>query len=231
MNSIYAIHGFLGKTSDWDPFLNLSLIPVDPFKCSYPSTLWEFAAEFNNSITSNPHNILLGYSMGGRLALHALLHHQEKWKAAVIISTNPGLQRELEAKERLDKDLALLDRFLHQNFDHVMDEWNCQDLFKEDAASSFHRKKEDYTKEILSQSLKTWSLGSQDDLRESLSKLAMPILWIVGGNDKKYLDIAINLKFSNPKSRIWIAPNVSHRVPWALKKEFQEQVKTYIEGL
>lgn len=228
MNTIYAIHGFLGKTSDFDIFSDLNLTPIDPF-FYHAESLEDFAAKLNASIISNHDSILLGYSMGGRLALHTLINCPKKWKAAIIISSHTGLKSSLEKQERLKKDLCLIKRFEQENFEHMMNEWNNQDLF--DPALPLNRKKEDYTSEILKKSLVNFSLGTQEDLKTKIAKLEIPILWIVGEKDKKYLELALNLKFLHPKSRIWIASNAFHRVPWSLKKEFEQQVKIFIEGL
>ncbi|HYM60197.1 MAG TPA: hypothetical protein VEZ11_04825, partial [Thermoanaerobaculia bacterium] len=86
---IWAFHGFLGKAADWD-FLDLGLelrafemfggVAVSPSvvplsaAISGPSSLAEDAARIAEYIFERDRApILLGYSMGGRLALHVLL--------------------------------------------------------------------------------------------------------------------------------------------------------------
>jgi len=77
--TIVALHGFLGRPSDWD-FLRDAGLDVD-------------ARELDDIPRSG--ETLLGYSMGGRLALHALLDGA-KFERAVIVSSGLGLENEAD---------------------------------------------------------------------------------------------------------------------------------------
>lgn len=69
--NVYALHGFLTQPSLWD-FLGLKIHALDIY--SIPGTTQnEWAKHFNATIPTKNDNILIGYSLGGRLALHALL--------------------------------------------------------------------------------------------------------------------------------------------------------------
>lgn len=227
---IYALHGFLGTSTDWERFnFNTFLIAPNLFYSKKMLNFSEFASNFNKNIVDNDQeNILLGYSMGGRLALHSLIDSPDNWKAAIIVSAHPGLNTENEKQERLTNDKKWLQKFQTENFDTVMSEWNAQLNFNKD--KPLNLRQGDYTNQMLEQCLDSWSLGLQDDLNEAISKLRMPILWIVGEKDLKFTDLALKLTFSNPKSRVWIAKNCSHRVAWE-SVEFEKQVNLFLEGL
>jgi 2-succinyl-6-hydroxy-2,4-cyclohexadiene-1-carboxylate synthase len=221
---IIALHGFLGKASDWDCFPAWHGIDLS----KYASLDFQnFAESFNRDNARND-RVLLGYSMGARLGLHALIHSPNSWKAAVIISGHLGIQKD-EREERLKKDAILLNRFSNENFDTLMTEWEAQEMFK--GCHPFKRKQQDISDEALSTSLRCWSLGNQEDLRQAIFTLPMPIFWIAGDRDHKYKDIALNLKFSHQKSRVWVAENASHRVPWELKEELERQVNIFLNTL
>lgn len=216
---IVALHGFLGDPSDWECFQDLPLKPV--YLSSYSNLgFHEFAGAFNREHQNS--NILLGYSMGGRLALHCLIHSPNQWKAAIIISSDPGFTSEDKRQERIIRDKKFLNRFENEDFDALMQEWDAQALFNQETPV-FKR-----NKNTLKQSLTEWSLGNQENLREAILQLPMPILWIAGENDKKYSEIYKSLKFLNKKSRVWIAENAFHRVPWEVKIEFQNQVNAFL---
>ena len=217
---IVALHGFLGDPSDWECFTELPLKPVD--LSSYCNlSFYDFAEKFNREHRTS--NVLLGYSMGGRLGLHCLIHSPNQWKAAIIISSDPGFTSEDKKEERIIRDKKFLKRFEHEDFDSLMQEWDAQEFFNQETPI-FKR-----NKNTLQQSLTGWSLGNQQDLRQAILKLPMPILWIAGGNDKKYSELTKSLKFLNKKSRVWIAENAFHRVPWELKIEFQNQVNAFLK--
>lgn len=224
---IIALHGFLGTSTDWEKFsFNHPFIAPNLF---HPQKInfTEFAADFNEKFAGKE-NIILGYSMGGRLALHCLIDSPNKWKAAIIISAHPGLITDYEKQERLKNDKKWLQKFQTENFDTVMLEWNAQPIFNRE--NPLNVNKRDYTNQMLEQCLDGWSLGRQGNLNEQIPKLPMPILWIVGENDLKFTELALKLTFSNPKSRVWIAKNCSHRVAWE-SVEFEKKVNLFLEGL
>lgn len=226
---IIALHGFLGKNADWELYKNFPLIPIDPFILSpqHFLSLNEFGAKLNKEIEGNE-NVLLGYSMGGRLGLHALIQNPKKWKAAIIISTHTGLTNTTEKQERLKNDAKLLLEF-QNDFDGHLKKWDKLPIFSK--GSSFLRKKEDYTPFILKQCLHYWSLGHQENLKSSVEKLSLPILWIAGALDEKYAKLAKSMQFSHSKSKIWIATNTYHRVAWELKVNCEQQIQQFLGSL
>lgn len=226
----YALHGFLGASTDWERFnFNTSLTAPNLFYSKEILNFSEFASDFNKNIVDNDQeNILLGYSMGGRLALRTLIDSPANWKAAIIVSAHSGLTTENEKQERLKNDEKWLQKFQTEDFDSVLSEWNAQPIFNRD--SPLKLQKGGYTNQMLKQCLDGWSLGRQDNLNKAIAKLPMPILWIVGEKDLKFTDLALKLTFSNPKSRVWIAKNCSHRVAWE-SVEFEKQVNLFLEGL
>ena len=117
---IYALHGFLGKPSDWD-FLDLQNIHAPNLhQAPQAKDFWNWAEDFNREVAAQDDApILLAYSMGGRLALHALLQGPKLWKAAIIVSAHTGLQSEQERTARLQSDAKLAEDFLHQPWAEV----------------------------------------------------------------------------------------------------------------
>src|SRR5258708_3665465 len=97
---IYALHGVLGLASDWD-FLKSRMHEhdfeaEDLWKSFSGTDLKTWAEQKSQALIhqtsqgSGP-RILLGYSLGGRLAMHLLLAQPKLWDAAIFISANPGL--------------------------------------------------------------------------------------------------------------------------------------------
>jgi len=95
---IWGLHGAVGMAEDWDVFGEIQ--GVD---------LWSFLKEGEMSLDEAGQKVaemasdgdtLVGYSMGGRIALHALGKRQ--WKKVIIVSAHPGL--ESAHQERLKND-------------------------------------------------------------------------------------------------------------------------------
>lgn len=231
---IYALHGFLGRGNDWKLLENIfpreKIHALDLFSVPDNSPirgLQRWAKAFNDSIGIFEKRILIGYSLGGRLALHSLIDNSSQWSAAILISTSPGLKTEKERKQRLAADKKWGEKFLSDPWKKVIEEWNSQTVFNEDRLH-FDRKEKDFSRIHLATALEDWSLGMQEDLSTQLSALQQPILWIAGSNDKKYSEIAKNITLSNPLSKIWIVPEAGHRLVWQQSKLFLDQVKIFL---
>lgn len=197
-----AIPGFLGLPHEWEN----ELWQAYPLWSDTPVPFLEWAQKFNSSYQGE----LVGYSLGGRLALHALIAAPQNWEKATIISAHPGLDHELRFP-RLQDDYVWAERFYKDPWNDVMDGWNRRPVFQHDAPIQRHET--DFSRLVLAQALTIWSLGRQSQLHETISKLPMQINWVVGEKDPAFLAQAQTLKFANPKSRVIVVSGMGHRIP------------------
>jgi 2-succinyl-6-hydroxy-2,4-cyclohexadiene-1-carboxylate synthase len=199
-----ALPGFLGLPSDF------SCLSLTGTKIS-PAPLEQWAKSFNETLTTK-NNILIGYSMGARLAMHALIQNPALYKKAIFISGHPGLKEGHAA--RLIHDSRWADRFLTEEWRSLLFAWNNQTTF---GSHFLHRKEEDFKREELADQLRLFSLGHQKDLSKILNDL--PTYWIVGALDTKFIEATQHQKNRH------VIPDASHRLLW----EAQEQLKKTIE--
>lgn len=220
---MFALHGFLGEPSDW-AFLPDAL-SIDLTAISSPSKgFWKWASSFNQmAFKVDAPRILIGYSLGGRLAMHALLENPSLWQGAVLISAHPGLSSPETKKQRLMQDLAWADRFKTEPWEKVMQAWNAQDVFVGDTVP-IERLEKNYNRNQLSEMLRHWSLGHQEDLISRLQALPIPILWVAGQKDTRYVQLYQN--YFKPL-QTWVAPDVSHRVPWQGNAAFMRRLEEF----
>lgn len=234
---IYAIHGFLGQPSDWNMLSIKSLsveafVPVDLSKIKIDSTeFWEWSAEFNNLIKQDgfDRRILIGYSLGGRLAIHALIQCPSIWSSAVLISAHPGMKAQLEKQMRMEEDKQWAQRFKMEPWDRLMRAWNSREVFS-GYDPIFERKEADYSRETLASMLNQFSLGKQEDLSSHISDLPFPILWASGAHDRRYAEISATISLKHELSKVWIVPNAGHRIPWEVPEAFQLQLIQWIHN-
>jgi len=224
---LFCIHGFLGQASDWELTIPLELRwkSIDLFskEALVPSPL-DFRS-FGEAIQKNVGDlpcprVLVGYSLGGRIALHMLVEKPEIWSAAVIIGAHPGLSDEGERLRRIDGDERWAKRFEVEEWDTVLSDWNSQTVLI--GSPNIERKESDFSRKTLADSLRGCSLGKQKDLREQIGKLRLPILWIVGEEDLKFLSIAKQLKKLNPRITLVVIPKAGHRAPWDQPEFFKK---------
>jgi 2-succinyl-6-hydroxy-2,4-cyclohexadiene-1-carboxylate synthase len=208
---VWAIPGFLGLPSDWD-VLNLSdiqKIDVNAFSCQ---GLWEWAREFNLFVKNySPHiPIIMGYSMGGRLALHALCLEPELWQGAILLSTHPGLSQKKDKQLRLEKDEIWAQRFEQEEWEVLMKSWNQQEVFQQDIF--LQREEKYFQRKILATHLRSFSLGRQENLQKKIKRLPMPILWMTGQKDEKFSQLARQVSQQHNLSCHYLIKEKGHRL-------------------
>lgn len=236
----FMLPGFLGMPSDWKAVFHgrqdIQQVPCDFYDENYAKPqegFWAWAETFNRDIENNfghpsvkKKNILLGYSLGGRLAMHALISKAPLWSAAVIVSAHPGLDWEREREQKGQSDSVWAKRFLNDPWEQVITAWNAQPVFKHDR-HAFSRNEKDYDRSLLASTLTHWSLSKQQNLRLAIQKIHIPILWVAGGNDLNFSSVASKMRLEHTHSRIWIAPETGHRVPWHNIRTFNDQITQF----
>jgi 2-succinyl-6-hydroxy-2,4-cyclohexadiene-1-carboxylate synthase len=242
--SIYALHGFLGKTTDWEKLFchlpdSVAIHTIDIFRDFPIAEFWQWADYFHEKIEkekvqdSSPRKrVLVGYSLGGRLVLHALLRKPELWDAAVVISAHPGLKSSEEKEQRRKTDEQWARRFEEESWNTLMHDWNDRDVFKSDRFH-FQRSEKDFSRQMLAKALREWSLGNQKYLFPEIRELPMPICWMVGALDKAYASSvsAESIAGCHPQSCVRVIPQAGHRAPWEKSEVFRDYLSIFLNQI
>lgn len=238
----WCLHGAVGMAADWRGFakrlagagIGSRAVDLWRFLDCCPMSLPEFGRALNadagGEVFRGSGRALLGYSMGGRMALHALLEKDHPWQAAVIVSAHPGMEDAAGRGARRASDAAWATRSLAGNWQEFLDAWNGQDVLGNtplrDAKMSgglIMRRKE------IARSFVDWSLGAQEPLWGRLGEISVPVLWVAGENDAKFLELAKRAVPLIPNGYLAIAPGTGHRVPWEAEEWFAEQVAGFLK--
>lgn len=230
-NIIWSIPGFLGLATDWQLLPSQALQGINPYAFSL-SSLADWACHFNTWISEQTQapGILMGYSMGGRLALHTLIDRPAQWKAAIIVSAHPGLSEVKEREKRRTRDQQWAQRFAQEEWTSLIKAWNQQEIFAQDTYC-FERREVDYQREKLVQCLTQGSLSQQENLRQKIQQLNVPILWITGGKDLIHRALAKTVSFSHPLSQWVNIAHAGHRVPWSQSQVFIDLINKFLNKL
>lgn len=222
---LWALHGFLGKPSDFDPLRDFclrrnnniqwqSLDYLHLRELSPQNSLGDWGGLLNRYVSRHSgvssENILLGYSQGGRLALHALKDNPKLWKAAVIISSNPGIHA-WEKSSRLQSDEEWAERFLNKDFKKTVQKWNSLPVFAGSREEPV-RLEQDYNRRQLADCLLNWSVAKQEDFRPYLETFLGNLFYVCGENDPKYCQTGKDLEQKNKKIHLVQVKNSGHRV-------------------
>ncbi len=137
--------------------------------------------------TTMPTGVLVGYSMGGRLALRTALDHPEKVTALVLIGATPGIEDDQERVARRLRDHELAAHLESIGLDRFLDEWLALPMFAGLASwARFDTQRRRNTPEGLAGSLKCSGTGSMGPLWRRLAELAVPVLCLTGSEDRTY---------------------------------------------
>jgi 2-succinyl-6-hydroxy-2,4-cyclohexadiene-1-carboxylate synthase len=139
---------------------------------------------------------VLGYSMGGRMALHFARHHPERVRTLILESASPGIADDGERARRMASDEALAQRIEHGGIDAFVAEWERTPLLQlaahvsEDVRAEQHAERLRNNPRGLANSLRGMGAGRQTPLWPQLAGLNRPVTLITGAQDRRYRAIA-----------------------------------------
>lgn len=218
---IHCLHGFLGRGRDWDFLRDAGFEINAPDLLNQPiDSMQGWAERFVRDCASG--DAIIGYSMGGRLALHALVAAPSLFRSAVIVSAGLGVEGEEERSLRRGRDAEWARRFESEEWTSVIRDWNAQPLFGE---ASLVRRESDFDRVALAQALVRWSPAAHPSLEPMLGAIPVPVLWIAGQRDEKYVEVARRAVRLLPRGTLWICPDSAHRVPWEQPGRFIERLR------
>lgn len=232
--SILALHGNLGQPSDWE---GLGLEGV------LAPELWQFSStsfeEFSHTLYEDltrdlQRPLLVGYSLGGRLALHSMALNPEHWAGAVLLSTHPGLTSPAERTARLASDTAWAQKARQGSWKEFLELWNRQPIFsKLGAKDPIESPRWTLTqlgleprRHTIADAFVNWSLGNQEDMRHRLRHFRAPVLWITGAADTKFTTLGASMAGIFPRFHHEVIAGCGHR----LLQEAPSRLRDLIEG-
>lgn len=232
---IWLLHGFLGRGNDWsvlsEELRSAGVETVTPDLFGQPldtQSMSQWAATFVQGVrgTGGDNHALVGYSMGGRLALHALLAAPDIFRRAVMVSTGLGIEDSSARKERTTSDEQWARCFEHEEWKAVNQAWNRQEVFRDTLSSS--RQESDFNRAALALALRRWSPAADEPLAGSLPSIRASVLWIVGERDDKYVQEGRRAVRLIPRAELMIMTGAGHRVMLDQPERFNSAVKKFL---
>ena len=160
---------------------------------------------------------LVGYSMGGRVALSAAVACPKRVAKVVCIGASPGIADPIERNNRRLADESLADSILSNGVEQFVDAWLSQPLFATLAErlspANFQANREQRlanSPEGLALSLRGIGTGAMEPLHEPLADMDFPCLWIAGAEDAKFAAIAEEMSSAMPNGSHALIPDAGH---------------------
>jgi len=222
--SYLALHGFTQRGSMWDEIATVVrgewATPDLPGHGGRPACPWEKAvARVGEWLGETaPPRWLVGYSMGGRLALAAALEHAGMVDRLVLVSASPGIAGEADRQRRRAEDEALANRLETAGVAAFVDEWLARPMFSGLAARPAEWRAADRAARVgneasgLAAALRLLGQGAQPYLGERLAALSMPVLLVAGADDGRYAALAGSMGKRLARSTVAEVPGAGHAV-------------------
>jgi 2-succinyl-6-hydroxy-2,4-cyclohexadiene-1-carboxylate synthase len=174
---------------------------------------------------------LIGYSMGGRLALYLTIHFPQYFHKVVLESASAGLRTDAERSDRLAKDYQLAAKLESGDFRQFLENWYQQPIFASlRSHSDFQQllaQRLNNSPSQLAKSLRDLSTGMQPSLWKELPKIKNPLLLLTGELDPKFVQINQQMEQLTKYSQLEIVPNCGHNIHFENPKLFVEKIQAF----
>jgi 2-succinyl-6-hydroxy-2,4-cyclohexadiene-1-carboxylate synthase len=155
----------------------------------------------------------VGYSMGGRVALHAALFHPDRVERLVLIGATAGIENDDERAARRADDERLADHIEAVGIEQFIDEWLTNDLFAGlTDATAGRRDRLRNTPTGLADSLRSTGTGTQEPLWDRLGEITMPALVLAGARDTRFTELGRRLVGGLGSASLVLIPDAGHSV-------------------
>ncbi|MGI9146501.1 MAG: 2-succinyl-6-hydroxy-2,4-cyclohexadiene-1-carboxylate synthase [Chloroflexota bacterium] len=159
---------------------------------------------------------LLGYSMGGRVALQLALQAPARVSTLILESASAGIEDGSERRRRIHTDATLAERIVDEGIPAFVAEWERLPLL----ALAPHVAEVDRARLTsmrlgnnplgLANSLRGMGAGQQTPLWPLLPQLKQRVLLVVGERDTRYRQVAQRMRSLLPAAELAVVPDAGH---------------------
>jgi 2-succinyl-6-hydroxy-2,4-cyclohexadiene-1-carboxylate synthase len=240
--ALVMLHGFTGSAAGWGNLLDMlaayglwviaidlpghgqSDAPRDPQRYRIERCREDIVAALRELGVKRGAAALLGYSMGGRIALYTAF--SGFFQALMLESASPGLEDPVEREQRRASDEELAASIERDGVQAFVERWEQLPLFASQGRlppgirEALRRQRLNNRAGGLAQSLRGAGTGVQPPLHDRLPALHIPVLLIAGALDTKFAAIARSMAQALPQAHLRIVPGAGHAVHLERPEEF-----------
>jgi 2-succinyl-6-hydroxy-2,4-cyclohexadiene-1-carboxylate synthase len=179
---------------------------LDHAEHSFQGRLREIAAAGEGAL-------LVGYSLGGRLALRAALRDPDRYAGLVTVGATAGIEDPPERSARAEADERLASWIEAAPIEDVVAIWERQPLFADQSESLVENQRAGRLAQDprqLALLLRTAGQGVLEPVWPELLTFQLPILAIAGSRDDGYVRAAKQIADTAPKARAAIVEEAGH---------------------
>lgn len=246
--AMLLLHGFTGSGATWTPHLAafdaFTTVVVDLLghgDSGAPSDVGRYGMQrCVDDLTSVLDQLdieraaVLGYSMGGRVALQLALRAPERLWALVLESASPGIETVAEREDRVRSDAALAGDIERHGIVAFVDRWQALPLWASQDRLPIAVREEQRSQRLLNStvglanSLRGVGAGVEAPVLDMLGEIEIPTLLIAGALDEKYVTLAHKMDEAFPCSRMQIVPGAGHTTHLEQPEVFDSTVREFL---
>lgn len=246
---LLLLHGFTGSHETWQPLVDqlseahlvttldlpghgISDMPVAQswsFTTVVDDLAWIIASQLGGSAD------ILGYSMGGRLALGLAVSHPGRVRNLILESTSPGISDDQERRARQLADEQLAERISTGGLEAFVTDWerlpmwDSQAVLPDNVLLRQRQIRLGQNPHGLAANLRATGTGAQPSYWDRLPGFRVPALLIAGELDTKFAEIAAGMHESLPHSRLEIVTSAGHAVHLERPARYVELVSDFLK--
>jgi 2-succinyl-6-hydroxy-2,4-cyclohexadiene-1-carboxylate synthase len=247
---VVFLHGFLGDKRDWEfieenfaanyycifPDLpghgeNRQPLPAEPLSFRWLGmNLKRFL--FESGLTTIH---LVGYSMGGRAALHFTVHYPKLVKSLTLESASPGLVNRRARRERRLLDEQRAAQILEKGLECFIDDWYQMPLFaslqrNSSLIDNLKKRRNLNDPHAVARVIAELSPGRQPSLWSRLPAIQAPVLLLTGSLDNQYSVIMNKMAPAIPQATLQVAPEAGHNIHLEAPEWYAQCVKVFLQS-
>jgi 2-succinyl-6-hydroxy-2,4-cyclohexadiene-1-carboxylate synthase len=222
---VVLLHGFTHTGASWDPVVAAL---AERYRALAPDIRGHGSASDREPVTlaavlddlaevAPSRFTLVGYSMGGRIALHAAIARAlgGRVQRLVLIGASPGLADPTERADRRVSDDRLADDMQGMTTEEFARRWAQTPVLAgqpPEVAAAVHADRLRNQPSRLAASLRGLGTGALPSLWDRLEEIRAPVTLIAGERDDKFRAIATEMAAALPDSNVAVIPGTGHAV-------------------
>ena len=208
---VLFIPGFMQPGDAWSPVAErlperYPSVLLDHREHTYEGRLREIAAAGEGAA-------IAGYSLGGRLALHAALRDPARYAALVTVAASAGLDSPGARAARSEADEKLAAWMETAPIEDIVAIWERQPLFADQSDALVEAQRPGRLAQdprSLASLLRTAGQGTLAPVWPLLGRLDLPVLALAGALDTRYARAAQRITTEAPRARARLVEHAGH---------------------
>jgi 2-succinyl-6-hydroxy-2,4-cyclohexadiene-1-carboxylate synthase len=231
--AVVFVPGFMQRGDAWSPVAGL-------VGERYPSTCldfgtWTLAGRLGEiAAAAPPGAVLAGYSMGGRLALSAVLRDPARYGGVVLVGASAGIDDPAEREQRRARDEELAAWIEQSPIEAVVARWEAQPVLSTQSPALVATQRHgrlSHEPEGLAELIRSAGQGAMDPVWDDLRGLHVPLLAIAGESDERYVRAAGRMAELVPHGRAAVVLGAGHAAQLERPREVAALVLGFLDEL